>query len=105
MASCVYESKDEVPRTTWTREGEEQFEINKKEQIKKIMGLESRPVVLRPGDYYTVVPCKATQPEATCSTFPDVLVLQKFRHAWVLVRNLRPHVPVWEGAPLPSVGT
>ena len=62
------------------------------------MGVPWRHVVLRPGDHYVVVPC----PSGSYDTFPDVPVLQKFRHAWVILRNKRPYVPVLEGAPLPN---
>ena len=57
-------------------------------------------MVLRPGDHYTVVESSTGE----YHTFPEApqKVYAKFRHAWVLVRNKRPYVPVLEGAPLPS---
>ena len=103
MALCVYESRGEVPRTEWTQpEGEEQFEVYNEEMRRQIMGLEARPVVLRPGDHYIALPWGTAHGTEQYFLFPDIPALSKFRHAWVIVRNKRPYVLVLEGAPLPN---
>ena len=70
------------------------------QEWKKKQGMKYERIVLRPGTHYTVLEC----PENSYYTFPDKpeRIYSVFRHAWVLVRNKRPHVPVLEGAPLPS---
>ena len=54
---------------------------------------------LRPGTDYRIA---ETSDEFI--VFPDIKVLQSFRHCWVLVRNARPMVPVFTRSKLPRPG-
>jgi hypothetical protein len=100
VAPYLYERDGIDARTEWTSAGKNAYAIFQVEERKRRLGRTTVQVVLRPGVHYTVVPSQKDPP--AYFPFPDIPKLQAFRSAWVLVRNHRPHVPVVEGAPVPS---
>ena len=100
VAPFVYARQGDMPRTEWTEAGDKKYKEMLIQDYKKKQGWKYESVVLRPGTHYTVLEC----PTKSYYTFPETpeRTYSVFRHAWVLVRNKRPYVPVLEGAPLPS---
>ena len=95
---CEYERLGETKRTKWTDAGKKLQKENKK--LGKKQAAQAKPY--KPGEHYQVL-VKASAPYHAFPEFPDS-VFSKFRHAWVLVRNETPFVPVLEGCPLPNPG-
>jgi len=75
-------------RSEWCKDGEEYYEAHKHDP---------HGCRLRPGFHYRVI-----EPSDDYLVFPNDKVLATFRHRWVLVRNPRPMVPVFQHSKLPG---
>ena len=78
-------------QTAWTTEGKTFYDEHK---------TDDPPAILEPGKHYVLV-----EPlPADYIAYPNIKALARFRHEWVMRRNLRPHVPALAHAPLPHSG-
>ena len=86
-------SSDATPRTEWTDAGR---------QILATASLEDGKTKLSPGLHYRVIEPQNNGDEYWVFPREPKAVYEVLRHSWVIVRRSRPHVPVLQGAQVPS---
>ena len=89
-------SSDTTPRTQWTDAG------------RHILGtakLEDGKTKLSPGLHYTVIEPQNNGDDYWVFPREPKAIYETLRHSWVIVRRKRPHVPVLQGAKVPSATT